>query len=865
MQSANDPNGKRPVQDSWKDLTMWDAIDEFEISETEEGTQAMSVRGQLHEGVQDFNYEDLDERDVMSMKFNTENEAEAFYVMLGRATGFSVRKSYKLKDPETGRVRYRQWVCSRHGLRDEKHIQREDRQREPKAVTRVDCKACFKVRLSVEEDKYVVSNIVMRHNHKLASPTSTKFLKSHRHISEADYAQAHVLRRVGMKTSQIMKLFVLQCGGYNNVPFTIKDLYNKMNSERMEEIADGDAEGAFAYLFGKKDVDPNLYFNFTVDSEGRLSRLFWSDSRSREDYRCFGDVLVFDSTYNTNKYLHPLVVMCGINNHFSTSIFACSTVREEDEGAYEWVLNTFLEAMDGKKPISVVTDGAPQMRKAIKKCLPNTKHRLCCWHLNQNLNSHVGNEDFRAGFKDCMYNNCSIDKFEAKWAKLVCSFNMENNDWVNQVYRKRKRWALAYLRGYFFGGMRSTQRCERMHAMLKIYLHRELRLFETLRAFDLANAWLRHEEARMNVETEHTSLLPATETHYLEQHAAEVFTRRIFLKVRAEMRSQGLYFRYNAMDDGVQCIHFISHSYSNKERRVLYNRTSGIMSCSCLQMKTVGLPCSHMFRIMVIEGMKKIPPNCIMQRWMRDARRGRSGSLRERSEVTNVNEMARYARLSSGCNTMCYYGAKTTTGYTRLLNVIDIQTAEMKTLSLEESTATGSSSQAHRKGDASGKVGIGDPHANRPRGDQRTKGKERHIRNKCGNCGGFMYILTFCGSGREGHNKRTCPLHIENPNDDLSHALGMSPDIFEGNTSAAWVRGGMNMHFNSDNDWDQLDHQLHDVGVKQGLEPIHGFQQSVDTTNYTWLNNGNLSNYQPVDDEEEEDIDLNRDIMYPAW
>ena len=73
---------------------------------------------------------------------------------------------------------------------------------------------------------------------------------------------------------------------------------------------------------------------------------------------------------------------------------------------------------------------------------------------------------------------------------------------------------------------------------------------------------------------------------------------------------------------------------------------------------------------------------------------------------------------------------------------------------------------------------------------------------------GFMYILTFCGSGREGHNKRTCPLHIENPNDDLSHALGLSRDIFEDNTSAAWVRGGMNMHFNSDNDWDQLDHQV---------------------------------------------------------
>ena len=168
---------------------------------------------------------------------------------------------------------------------------------------------------------------------------------------------AHILHRVSIKTSQIMKLFVLQCGGYQNVPFTMKDLYNRINAGRMEEIANRDADDAIAYLFVKKDVDPEVYFNFTVTYDGRLGRLFWSDSRSREDYKYYGDVIVFYSTFTTNRYTHPVVVMCGINNHFCTSVFACSTVPDEKVKTYEWILNNFLEVMDGKQPLSVVTDG----------------------------------------------------------------------------------------------------------------------------------------------------------------------------------------------------------------------------------------------------------------------------------------------------------------------------------------------------------------------------------------------------------------------------------------------------------------------------------------------------------------------------
>ena len=67
-------------------------------------------------------------------------------------------------------------------------------------------------------------------------------------------------------------------------------------------------------------------------------------------------MFVFDSTYNTNDYEYSLVVLCGVINHFSTCIFDSALVAHEDEDGYDWVLSVFLDAMEGKKPCSLVID-----------------------------------------------------------------------------------------------------------------------------------------------------------------------------------------------------------------------------------------------------------------------------------------------------------------------------------------------------------------------------------------------------------------------------------------------------------------------------------------------------------------------------
>ncbi|XP_059597995.1 protein FAR1-RELATED SEQUENCE 5 [Vitis vinifera] len=396
--------------------------------------------------------------EVCKMQFACIDEAETFYNMLAKLTGFSIRKN-DLKRDKNGDIISRKWVCSKEGHRATKFFENDNRQREPRSLTRVECEAAFRIGLNRKYGKWIVKEFIREHNHKLVDPISRQFLHSHRTVSNPEKAQVDVLRQVGVKTTQIIDYMVKQSGGHEHVDFTQKDIYNHVDAMRRSEIKDSDTEAALAYLCGNAEMDSSFFYKFNIDEESRLANLFWVDSTARMDYACFGDVLAFDTTYRTNAYKKPLVVL---------------------------VLETFLDAMMNKKPISVVTDGDKAMRKAIKKVLPDMCHRLCSWHLQRNAFTNVYIKDFSSIFARCMFMHGNEEEFEKVWHEMVANLGLNENCWVTEIYGKRKRWAEVYLRGNFFGGMRTTQRCESMNAYLNRFLKIRLRQYEFVQQFDRA-------------------------------------------------------------------------------------------------------------------------------------------------------------------------------------------------------------------------------------------------------------------------------------------------------------------------------------------------------------------------------------------
>ncbi|KAJ1405884.1 MULE transposase domain [Sesbania bispinosa] len=233
--------------------------------------------------------------------------------------------------------------------------------------------------------------------------------------------------RVGIRPPNIFSTFASQSGGYEKIRFRKKDMYNKINEQRRKVCSD--AKGVVQYLGEIRLNDNMMYFEHTVDPEGRLQHLFWSDGISQIDYKLYGEVLDFDAMYGKNKYFMPLVVFSGVNNHNRSTIFVAAIIANEIEETYVWVLEQFSKAMKGKLPNAVITDGDVAMKNAIERVFPNAYHCLCAWNLMRNATSNVKNADFSKAFENCMLGYYNVGTFRKKWSDLVSNFGLEDNPW----------------------------------------------------------------------------------------------------------------------------------------------------------------------------------------------------------------------------------------------------------------------------------------------------------------------------------------------------------------------------------------------------------------------------------------------------
>jgi hypothetical protein len=80
-------------------------------------------------------------------------------------------------------------------------------------------------------------------------------------------------------------------------------------------IKDSDADMFIDNFRRKHEMNPSFFYDYEADNEGKLKRVFWADDICRKNYSLFEDVISFDTTYRTNKYLMIFAPFTGINNH----------------------------------------------------------------------------------------------------------------------------------------------------------------------------------------------------------------------------------------------------------------------------------------------------------------------------------------------------------------------------------------------------------------------------------------------------------------------------------------------------------------------------------------------------------------------
>ncbi|XP_077252699.1 protein FAR1-RELATED SEQUENCE 5-like [Tasmannia lanceolata] len=407
------------------------------------------------------------------------------------------------------------------------------------------------------------------------------------------------------------------------------------------------------HLQNKRSEDPNFFFSMELDTDGTFRSMFWADARARDAYITFSDVIVFDVTYKTNRLSLPFAPFTGVNHHRQSTLFGCALLADETEETFSWLFEQWLTCMHGKAPDAIITDMDPAMKNAIGRVFPDTHHRFCSWHIHRHLLEHVA-EMRDSTSKFCLdynrwYFSKNIEDCEQLWEDLVCNYEIGDSDWLSRMWEQREHWVPAYWRNTFTAGMTSSQRSESMNAFFDGYVNSKTSLHEFLDACDRALVQRRKTEAEEDFKSKYSKASMKTNSP-LEEEAGIFYTRNMFNIFQDELRDSSGCWHDQLSKDGAVEEYLVGLRNDVKSRwcRVFYYDSDGMtFKCDCAKFEREGILCKHIFRIMDMKQLKKVPDHYMLKRWSIQAMYQVGGTISTRPQVgSSVNPFERWCLIS---------------------------------------------------------------------------------------------------------------------------------------------------------------------------------------------------------------------------
>ncbi|XP_059630857.1 protein FAR1-RELATED SEQUENCE 5-like [Cornus florida] len=570
------------------------------------------------------NQEKKDEPEL-GMEFSSNEGAYKFYLNYGGKLGFKVRRNHQRKNAK-GLISRVTFCCSKEGKRreDKRYNGKKPLYHQP--ITRVGCVAHMTCLLQ-KNGKFKVVSLEKSHNHELIRRAPTEnMLRVNRSISKAQKAHAEDAHRSGLPIRETMELMSREVGGSEHVGFLYEDFPNYIHRKRKMAMEKGDAGAILEYFHNMQVNDSSFFYSIQLDEDDMITNIFWADARSVSDYGLFGDVVCFDTTYRTNEYGRPFAPFVGVNHHKKGVVFGAALLYDETTESFRWLFETFLGAMSGKQPKTILSDQSVAMEKAISDVFFESQHRLSVCHIYQtaakNL-SHVfhGSEQFVHEFGNCLfdYEDEDEDKWLLAWNSMLEKYSLKENAWLKELFEVREKWAMVYGRHTFTADMTSTQCSEIMNNVLKNYLKLKHDLLHFCEHYERVLNDRRYEELLADLKMMQTmpTLLISAE---MLRHGAEIYTPEVFELFQKEYMRWGDYNIYKVGKEGTKVEYKVSCVGKSEEHVVKFEASTQTVTCSCMKFTFIGILCAHALKVLDKKNIKRIPPQYIMKRWTRDAK-----------------------------------------------------------------------------------------------------------------------------------------------------------------------------------------------------------------------------------------------------
>ncbi|KAK1369476.1 hypothetical protein POM88_035568 [Heracleum sosnowskyi] len=220
-----------------------------------------------------------------------------------------------------------------------------------------------------------------------------------------------------------------------------------------------------------------------------------------------------------------------------------------------------------------------------------SKHRLCMWHILQKFPVKLGNRlcketDFMEKMKKYIWSsNIDIDEFERGWEAVIKEFKLEGST----------------------------------------YFHKQGdTLCEFWLRYQSAMDRQRNETARLDHETNY-SIPTCISTWFIEDDAADLFTRAIFYKFQEEIIASCVGMQIKRMSEEVDGVtHLEIRDVKVKDKLFKVSVSLNHVVCSCKKFVMCGILCRHAFCGLKQIGVTKFPRTLVLNRWTKIANSGTS-------------------------------------------------------------------------------------------------------------------------------------------------------------------------------------------------------------------------------------------------
>ncbi|VFQ69466.1 unnamed protein product [Cuscuta campestris] len=401
---------------------------------------------------------------------------------------------------------------------------------------------------------------------------------------------------------------------------------DKTNS--LQRSVSGGVQNVLEYLKRMKSESPAFFYATQGDIEHCNGNLFWADGNARMNYSDFGDTVKLDTSYRKNGFRVPFATFTGLNHHAQPVLFGCALLFDESKTSFIWLLQTWLQAMSSRIPLSITTEADRHIQMAVSQVLPNACHRLCRQSIiretKQNL-SHVyqRHPSFEIEFNRCIHEVDTADEFESQWRSLVSRYYLMDNEWLHSMYNARHRWVPVYLRDPFFGEFFAGEEDGDENAMNSFFdgfLNASTTIDMLTKVCEKGIASWREKELKADFDTKNNTPILKTPSP-MEKQAADLYTRRVFLKFQAELVESLANLATKIDCSGDTTIYRVAKFGEERKAHIVkFNGVEMRANCSCLLFEFSGILCRHVLSVFRAKNVLSLPSQYISKRWTRDAR-----------------------------------------------------------------------------------------------------------------------------------------------------------------------------------------------------------------------------------------------------